>query len=168
MKMNKQTVLALAVVALGIGAGAAHAAISGHTRSRPAHPVPSASSRRTSNLETRAAASITAGLGALLRNGAMKPDPKLHNAWRPVVRAAAGALGLPVGSLRRDLSNGESLAAIASRQGLSPAAVARAIERSTRAALARAVADGTLSATARADILELLQAHLKDVLRSRP
>lgn len=106
-----------------------------------------------------------ATLANLFLDGQLKPDPTLRNAWRPIVQAAADALGLSVGSLQVDLEHGESLAKIAGQQGRPPAALAQAIEGSTKAALDRAVADGALNVAARADILELLQTHMNDLLR---
>jgi hypothetical protein len=206
-------VLALTVVAVGIGAGGAYAATSGHDQSTPAlraassmafqHAAPAhAASAGTpwtathAPLEThRAAADFTptlttphdlvgaaiakafanrhistteAALADLFLEHEIKPDPALRNAWRPVVEAAADALGLPVGSLKVDLENSESLAEIAGQQGRSPAAVAQSIEVASRAALAKAVADGALSAAAGADILELQQTNMSDVLRFHP
>lgn len=106
-----------------------------------------------------------AALANLLLAGEIKPDPALRNSWRPIVQAAAAALGLSVGSLEVDLEHGESLAKVAGQQGRPSAAIAQAIEGSTKAALDRAVAGGALSAAARADILELLQTHMNDLLK---
>lgn len=105
-----------------------------------------------------------AALANLFLDGQIRPDPVLRTAWRPVVQAVADALGLSVGSLEADLAHGMSLADVAGQQGRPPAAVAQAIESSSQAALATAVADGALSAAASADILELLQTHMSDLL----
>lgn len=109
-----------------------------------------------------------ADLADLFLNGGIKPDPTLRNAWKPVVRAGADALGISVGSLEVDLANGQSLAEIAAQQGRPPAAVAQAIEGASKTAITKAVADGALSAAAGADVLKLLQTHLPDVLRIHP
>ncbi len=109
-----------------------------------------------------------AALANLFLEGEIKPDPALRNAWRPIVQAAAAALGLSVGSLQVELEHGESLAKIAGQQGRPPVAVTQAIEGPTKAALDSAVAGRALSAAARADILALLQTHMNDLLRDHP
>lgn len=109
-----------------------------------------------------------ADLADLFLNGAVRPDLALRNAWRPVVQAAADALGVSVAALQVDLANGESLAEIAHQRGRSPAAVAEAIEAASKTALATAVADRAVTAAGSADILDLLRTHLRDVLSLRP
>ena len=138
--------------------------------------VPASSTSTPTNLHGLVAAAIAkavadhhistteAALANLFLDGQIKPDAALRNAWRPVVQAAADALGLSVESLEADLAHGESLAEVAGQQGRSPAAVAQAIEGSSRAELATAVADGALSAAASADIVQLLQTHMSDLL----
>lgn len=112
------------------------------------------------------AARMESHLSRLVDRFVTVPAPRRAMIRMALIKDAAAALNLNVATLRTDLRNGESLAALASQQGSSAAALEATLTADAKAALDNAVQAGKISETRATSIESHLTARI-DALVAR-